>query len=36
MSKYDRLALKHFGKKYDLLTLDEQIIIEDEYDMKEE
>ena len=36
MSKYDALALKCFGKEYDLLALDEQIIIVDLYEEKED
>jgi len=36
MSKYDALALKCFGKKYDLLALDEQIIIKDIFEGRNE
>ena len=35
-SCYDKLAMDCFGKDYHELDIEQQIIIEDEYDMKEE
>ena len=36
MSKYNKLALYCFGKLYFELTLEQQIVIEDIFDVKEE